>query len=104
MAYVLSLFLPWWSIMVAGFIAGLFIGLKKSAVFFIPFLAVLVLWVVQAYILSSGNDFILGNKIARLLPLNGNVYLLLLVTGIIGGLAAGVASIFGKQVSTILKG
>ncbi len=83
--------------MLASFITALFFSLKKSAVFFIPFLAIALFWMVYAFWLSSSNDFILGKKIAILFPLQGNPYLLILVTGIVGGLAAGIAAIFGKQ-------
>jgi len=101
-ALILSQFLPWWAIMVAAFGTSLFISLKKSAVFFVPFLAILVFWIIYSYILSSGNDFILAKKIAILFPLNGNATLLMLVTGIIGGIAAGIAGVFGKQYSILL--
>ncbi|MBU2929522.1 hypothetical protein [Winogradskyella psychrotolerans] len=101
-AYILSLFLPWWSIMVAAVATALFIPLKRIAVFFIPFLAILLFWFVLSYFLSSGNDFTLAKRIAVLLPLGGNPYVLMLVTGLIGGLAAGITAIFGKQLSLVL--
>ncbi|SDS85612.1 hypothetical protein [Winogradskyella sediminis] len=103
LAYVLSLFLPWWSIMTASLATALFIPLRKVAVFLVPFLAILLLWFVLSYFLSSGNDFILAKRIAILLPIGGNPYVLMLVTGIIGGLAAGIAAVFGKQLSIALK-
>lgn len=96
-ALFLSQFLPWWSIILAAFITAVFISLKKTAVFYIPFLAIALFWVVYAYILSSGNDFIMAKKIAVLLPLKGNPYLLILVTGIIGGLAGGIGGVVGNQ-------
>ncbi|MDO5978766.1 hypothetical protein [Flavivirga spongiicola] len=102
-ALILSMFLPWWSVMVAAFITSLFFSLKRSAVFFIPFLAIALLWIVHSFWLSNTNNFILANKIAILLPLNGNPYLLISLTGFIGGLAAGVAAIFGKQCSVLVK-
>ncbi|HMC01129.1 MAG TPA: hypothetical protein VKN14_08855 [Flavobacteriaceae bacterium] len=102
LALILSEFLPWWSIMVASFATGLFITLKRSSVFFVPFLAIAVFWIIYSYILSSGNNFILAKKIAVLLPLNGNAYLLMLVTGIVGGIAAGISAIFGKQCALLL--
>jgi len=102
LALVFSFFLPWWSVMLAAFITGFFLSLKNSAVFFVPFLAILLFWVVYSYMISSGNDFTLAKKIAVLLPLGGNAYLLLLVTGIVGGLAAGIAGIFGKQCQLLL--
>lgn len=99
LAIILSQFLPWWSVMIASFISALFISLKKTAVLFVPFLAIALFWMVYAWSLSSANDFILAKKIAVLLPLKGNAYLLILVTGVIGGLAAGISAMSGKQVS-----
>ena len=96
-ALALSQFLPWWSVMLASFITSIRFSLKGSAVFFVPFAAISLYWIVYAFWLSSFNDFILANKIAVLLPLQGSPYLLILVTGLIGGLAAGIAAVFGKQ-------
>jgi len=103
LAFILSLFLPWWSVMTAALATALFFPLKKAAVFFVPFLAILIFWAVYGYILSSGNDFTLAKRIAVLLPLGGNQHVLLLVTGMVGGLAAGIAAILGKQLSLLLK-
>lgn len=102
-ALLLSQFLPWWSVMVASFLTALIISLNRMAVFFVPFLAIMLFWMVYAFWLSSANDFILAKKIAVLLPLNGNAYLLIFVTGIIGGIAAGVSGIFGKQCNLLLN-
>ena len=102
-ALILSQFLPWWSIMVAAFATSMFFSLKRASVFVIPFLAITVFWIAYSFWLTNANDFILAKKMAVLLPLNGNAYLLILVTGIIGGLAAGIAGIFGKQCVTLLS-
>jgi FtsH-binding integral membrane protein len=102
-ALLLSQFLPWWCVMIAGFVSALLFSLKKAAVFYIPFLAIFCFWTVYAFILSSSNDFILAKKIAVLLPLGGNPYLLIAVTGLVGGLAAGIAAVFGKQLSTLVR-
>ena len=101
LALLLSLFLPWWSVMLAGFISGLLISLKKASVFFIPFLAILLFWSIYAFIIGNGNNFILAKRIAILLPLGGNPYVLILVSGLIGGIAAGVSAVLGKQVSLL---
>ena len=97
----LSFILPWWGIMVAAMITGFMIPLKKVSVFIIPFLAVSLFWSVYSFWLSNGNDFILAKKIAILLPLNGNAFLLILVTALIGGIAAGIAGVFGKQLKEL---
>lgn len=103
LAIILSQFLPWWSVMISGFLSAVLIPLKKASVFFVPFLAIALFWMVYTWSLSSANDFILAKKIATLLMLEGNAYLLILITGVIGGLAAGISAIFGKQVSLLLK-
>ena len=99
----LSFILPWWGIMVAAVITAFFIPLKKISVFGIPFLAVFLFWLSYSYWLSSGNDFILAQKIAILLPLDGNPYLLIFVTALVGGIAAGISGIFGKQLKQLIS-
>ncbi|MCK5442596.1 MAG: hypothetical protein KAJ23_11955 [Maribacter sp.] len=103
LAIVFSFFLPWWSIMLAAFITAVLLSIRGVAVFFIPFVAIFVFWVSYSFILSNTNDFTLAKKIAILLPLDGNAYLLLIITGIVGGLAGGVAGIFGKQCKALIK-
>ena len=99
LAAILSLFLPWWSVMTAALATALFIPLKRAAVFFVPFMAILVFWAGYSFVLSSANDFILAKQISELLKIGGNPYLLILVTGVVGGLAAGITAIFGKQLT-----
>ena len=102
-AAILSSMLPWWSVMIAAVLSGLFMPLKKTAVFFIPFLAIAIFWIIYCFVLSSTNAFILAKKISELLLLGGNPYLLILLSGILGGLAAGISGILGKQISLAIK-
>ena len=97
LALVFSFFLPWWGVMLAALLAGAIVRLRNVSAFFVPFLAIALFWIVYAWMLGNANDFILAKKIADLFALNGNVYLLLLVTGVIGGLSAGIAGVFGNQ-------
>jgi len=101
---LLSQLLPWWSVMISAFVTSLIFSLKKSEVFFIPFLSITLFWVIYAFWLSSANDFILAKKIAVLFPFHGNAYLLILVTGVIGGVAAGISAVFGKQCRILFRG
>ena len=102
-AVILSQFLPWWHVMAAGFISAVFFSLNRAAVFYIPFLAIFIYWTIYAFWLSQANDFILSKKIAVLLPLGGSWFVLLLVTGCIGGIAAGGAALLGKQCRNLVK-
>lgn len=89
--------------MLAAFVSAILFSLKGLKVFFIPFIAVFLFWTGYAFALSSDNNFTLAKKIATLLPLDGNPYLLILVTGIVGGFAAGIAGIFGKQFRVLVQ-
>ena len=103
LALTLSIFLPWWSVMLGAFVSAVLFSLNGWKVFFIPFVAVFLFWTGYAFLLSNDNNFTLAKKIAILLPLDGNPYLLILVTGIMGGFAAGIAGIFGKQCRVLAK-
>jgi len=103
LALTLSIFLPWWSVMLAAFVSAVLFSLNGWKVFFIPFVAIFLFWTGYAFLLSNDNNFTLAKKIAILLPLDGNPYLLILVTGIMGGFAAGIAGIFGKQCRVLAK-
>lgn len=102
-ALIFSFFLPWWSVMLAAFLAAFTFSLKGVATFFMPFLAIFGFWMAYTFILSSTNDFTLASKIAILLPLGGNPYVLIAVTAAIGGLAAGIAGVFGQQCKELIK-
>ena len=102
LAIVLALFLPWWSVMLAALVTGFLIPLKKTAVFFTPFLAIILFWTSYCFMLSSANDFTLAQRISILIPLGGNPYILMLMAGLLGGLAAGIAGIFAKQLRTVI--
>lgn len=92
-----SMGMDWWSAMLAGFISAYTVPLKGFKVFLVPFLAISLFWMVYAYVLSSSNDFILAKQIGVLLNIGDNPYLVIIITGLIGGIATGFSAIFGKQ-------
>lgn len=101
-AFFFGLFLPWWSIMVAAFLSALLLPLEKWSSFLVPFSAIFFYWGIQAFVISSRNDFILAGKISELLQLGGSPDVLIFVTGVIGGLAAGIAAILGRETKVLL--
>ncbi|WP_224487889.1 hypothetical protein [Robertkochia flava] len=102
LAWVITLFTPWWGVMLAALIVSFLVPLKGGSTFFVPYLAIFSLWGIQAYMAGSANDFILAGKIADLFSLDGNTTLLILVTATIGGLAAAFAGLLGKQLKTVV--
>ncbi|MDO1500031.1 hypothetical protein Q2T40_07790 [Winogradskyella maritima] len=102
-AGISSFLLPWWSVMLAAFLAGLVFPIRGWTAFLVPFLAVFLFWLVYAFVMSADNDYILARKIATLLYLKGNACLLMLVTALIGGIAAGIAGIFGSNLRNLVS-
>jgi hypothetical protein len=56
----------------------------------------MVLWSGLAWWITIKNHGILSAKIANVLPLSGNTFLLILVTGLVGGLVGGFGAMTGS--------
>jgi len=89
-----GLFLPWWSIAIFSFVLAYFLKEQVKAPFWSGFLAIFLSWILLALIKSLPNQNILATRMAKLFHLP-NWTLLLLLTGLIGGLIGGVFSLSG---------
>ena len=96
LASVLQPFLPWYIIGVIAFIAGYFIKQSPLSAFSAAFIAIFMLWVSYAFVLSHANNDLLARKVATLIPMHGHVSLLLIFTGVVGGLVSGFAALSGR--------
>jgi hypothetical protein len=96
-AFLLNLFLPWWSIAVPGLIFGYLLDEKALTSFGWGFLALFLLWGGQSLYIHFANDAILSTRIAEMLSV-GSPLLVVLITGIIGGLVSGSATLTGSLV------
>lgn len=103
LSFVSGLYLPWWMIAVIAFLAAILVHQKAGKAFWSGFLALFLLWGILAFWIDLQNDHILSKKIASILPLGGNSYLLILVTGIIGGLVAGFGALSGHYLRSSSK-
>ena len=91
-----ALFFHWWIIAVAAFLVALVIPLRSGYSFIAGFLALFLLWGLQALFIDTANHHILSEKVARLLPLGGSFIALILLSAFIGGLVAGMAALTGS--------
>jgi hypothetical protein len=97
LSFASGFFLPWWVVAIAAFLAALFAGKTARQAFISGFGAVFIVWVVLALFKSIPNDHILAKRIAALFHLP-SWWLILVVTGIVGGLVAGFAALSGLLV------
>jgi hypothetical protein len=104
LAFISGLFLPWWGIAITSLLVAVLVHQKAGKAFLSGLLGVFLLWVGLAWWIDMKNNGILSKKIATILPLGGNTILLILVTGLIGGLIAGFAAMSGSFLRATPKG
>lgn len=93
LAFILELFLPWWSIAISAFVFGYV--MKSNANFFAGFLGIGLLWLLKALLIEMNAAMPLAENVAAILKLNSKA-LLMLVMVIIGGLVGGFAALTGS--------
>ena len=96
LAFISGLFLPWWGIAIAALLVALVVPQDAGKAFLSGLLGVFLLWAGLAWWIDMKNNGVLSKKIAMVLPLGGNTLYLVLLTGIIGGLVAGLAAMSGS--------
>ena len=96
LAFAGGLYLPWWEIGIAAFIPGLIISLRGWAAFIAGFTGMFLLWGGLAFWISAANDNILAHRVSLLILKMDSPLLLIIATGLIGGLTGGFASMAGS--------
>ena len=97
LAFAIGLFeFPWWSFAITTIAIFAAIPQHPGKSFLAGFVSVFCLWVVLAFKIDLANEHLLSTKVAGILPLKGNYILLILITGIIGGLVAGFSALSGS--------
>lgn len=91
LAFGAQFILPWWAIALVAFILGALLGKTQVHAFGSGFLAIFVLWTIQAFLHFTANDGILASRMGTLL---GGVpgALMPWITGLIGGIVGGLSA------------
>lgn len=98
LAFVIGVYssLPWWGFAISSFLVAMGVHQKPGKAFLAGFLGLFILWAGIALLKDAANEHILSVKVARILPLGGSYLVLILVTGIVGGLVSGLAALSGS--------
>ncbi|HEY0770126.1 MAG TPA: hypothetical protein VGD31_07300 [Sphingobacteriaceae bacterium] len=91
LAFILELFLPWWSIAIAAFAGGMIFNTRAN--FGAGFIAIALLWTIKALIIESNAAATLTDRVASIFMLNKPS--LFLVMAVLGGLVGGFAAMTG---------
>lgn len=100
---ILQLFLPFWSVVIVAFFICLVFGGSGFASFLSGFLAIGMLWAIVAIIIDVKTSSILSEKIANILPLNGDVTLLIFISVLLGALVGGFGALSGSMARALLQ-
>jgi len=103
LSFATGLYLPWWSIAIVAFIVTALIHQRPLKAFLTGFIALFLLWGIVAFAVDLGNQHILSQKIAEVLPLGGSSFLLILVTAFVGGIVAAFAALSGSYLRTVTR-
>ena len=96
LSFAACLYLPWWSIAPVALLVSLFIPQRPLASFLAGFMALFILWSVFALLVSSGNNYMLAEKMSLIIFKASNPFLLIFVAGLTGALVAGFAALTGS--------
>lgn len=103
LAFIMGLFFEWWTVAIAAFIGGTISGKSSGETFAKGMAAVISLWLLMVLYHHFSNEGILSSKIAQILPVGGNVGLLIAVTVLIGGLVGGWGAMSGFLVRNLFR-
>jgi hypothetical protein len=103
LTYTTGLLLPWWSVAISGFIPGLVLDQKRVFSFLSAFLGSFLVWATMSYIISINNDHILAGKISMIVLKNNSPLMLVMVTGLIGGLTSGFSALTGRSLAILFR-
>ncbi|MDZ7900911.1 MAG: hypothetical protein U5N85_23150 [Arcicella sp.] len=102
-AFILGYFFDWWTVAIAAFIGGFFFGTSNGETFAKGTAAVIILWLLMVWYHHFSTQGILSNKIAQILPVGGNVGILIAATILIGGLVGGWGAMSGFLVRNLFR-
>lgn len=95
--FIAGLYLPWWSIAIVAFLVALLVPQGIGRSFLSGFTGIFLLWGLLALWIDIKNESILSGKVAQLFFLGHHSVLLILATALIGALVGGFAAMSGAS-------
>lgn len=87
--------LPWWSCLIVAFLVELILGKERATTFFSGFYGVAIPWMLLAAYIDHMSDSILSVQILKLFNAPPYGFVMIIITGFLGGLYGGLSSVVG---------
>src|SRR3954468_5538176 len=101
-SFILTLFLPWYTVAIVAFFTGIFLSNKPGNNFLAGFFGVGLFWLAYTLFLDLMNDQILSSKIALLFSkgLGSTITspILIIITTFLGAIIGGLSSFAGALI------
>ena len=97
---IAQVFWPWWSSVAVALLVETFLGKKDGTAFFSGFYGVAIPWMVLSGYIDVSNNYMLSHQILRLFKLPEFSLILVIITGLLGGMVAGFGSLTGSWMRT----
>lgn len=104
LATLAQVFLPWWWLVaVVAFGVELALGKGDKLGFFSGFYGIAIPWMLYAAYIDQQNGSILAHRILDLFSLPKFAFVLIIITGLVGGITGGVASMAASWIVAYRK-
>ncbi|RYY55098.1 MAG: hypothetical protein EOO09_11805 [Chitinophagaceae bacterium] len=103
LCFIGGLYAPWWIIAPVAFLVALLIPQQPWKSWVTGFLAVFFTWGIIAFWIDRDNASLLSIKIGQLIGVGEKPFLLVILSGLVGGLVAGFAALSGFYLRTSKK-
>jgi hypothetical protein len=90
-------YFPWYSMGIAFGILSYIFALDGKSAFYLGLISGFLIWGFGAYWVDLQHPSTLPFRMAQIFPLGGKVWLLMLITGVFGGITGGLWSVLGAK-------
>ena len=101
--YAGQLVFSWLSMVIFSFIIGFSLEALNRFPFITGFVSNFLIWFAVAFSQDLGNAQLLSKMVIQLFPVAPGEYLLVIITGLLGGLIGGMAVLTGHTFRTLVR-
>lgn len=100
--WLITLFLPWWGVLIPATIFGAWLLESVPASFLTGFLATGLAWFLQAFYIHLANEAILSTRVAEMMGFQ-SPWIVLAITFLIGAVPGGLGCMLGTLIKINLS-